>query len=112
MILVVGDLRLYRVIFLKRGTTLLESTAIQSYDFLKSIPDTYIAKGFARDIPQVIKKVQESCQKKRLPQAFADVKKPDENLVYKKGQSRRRRANTAREAADQEEHKERRRLRI
>ena len=44
-----------------------------------------------------------------LPVSFAVAKKSEEALLYKKGQSRRRRAITGREAADQAETVERNR---
>ena len=51
-------------------------------------------------------RLQEKYDKRReidLPVSFAVAKKSKETLLYKKGQSRRRRAMTAREAADQAE---------
>ena len=98
--------------FKRRGAALIEKTTLNSMEYHKKIRDAHQAEEFAREQAILMARLQPKYDKRReidLPISFAVAKKSEEALLYKKGQSRRRRAMTGREAADQAETVERNR---
>lgn len=99
--------------YARRGLDMLKAEAISAYDFHKKIPEAHRAEEYTREIMKAIQGVNRAYDQKydgsALPQSFAVAKKNDENLTFKKNESRRR-ALTGREAADAEDLAKRRRI--
>ena len=98
--------------FRRGGLDLLHSVAYQSIDLHQSIEDSYRREEYAREHAHIVEKFNKKWQKKELvrpliPTTFPDEIRPKENLMYKKGGSRRR-AYTGREAAEARETEQRR----
>ena len=97
--------------FRRGGLDLLHSVAYQSIDLHQSIKDSQRRKEYAREHAHIVEKFNKKWQKKELirphiPITVPDEIRPKENLMYKKGGSRRR-AYTDREAAEARETKQR-----
>ena len=95
----------------RRGADLLLSIAHDALDFHKSIADAHRTEEYARDCTRIMGKLNKQWEKKELarsyiPTTFPDEIRPKDNLVWKKGGSRRR-AYTGREVAEAEEAKQR-----
>ena len=99
--------------YARRGLDMLEAEAFSVYDFHKKISEAHRAEEYTREVMKAIRRVNRAYDQKydgsALPQSFAVPKKNDENLTFKKNESRRR-ALTGREAADAEEVGKRRRI--
>ena len=100
--------------FENRGRTLIEKTAIDTYNYHQKLPDSAIAELYAAEYDKVINKFNTEFTKKYAPaeplsRVFPQGKE-EKDLKYKKGGSRRR-VYTGREAAEVEEVEERRRRR-
>lgn len=99
--------------YARRGLDMLEAEAFSAYDFHKKIPETHRAEEYTREIMKAIQRVNRAYDQKYdgsvLPQSFAVAKKNDENLTFKKNESRRH-ALSGREAADAEDVAKRRRI--
>ena len=100
--------------FENRGRTLIETHAIEAFEFHQKIEDPAAAEEYAAEHAKLIKRLNTKHKQKHdevepLPKVFAHGGK-DKDLKYKKGGSRRR-AYTGREAAEAEEAEERRRRR-
>ena len=91
---------------------LLHSAAYEAIDFHKSINDAHRGEEHARDYMRVMEKLNKKWKEKELVRpsiltTFPDEIRPNKNLIYKKGGSRRH-AYTGREAAEAKEAEERR----
>lgn len=98
--------------FCRGGVDFLYSAAYEAIDFHKSIANTHRVEEYARDYTRVMEKLNKKSKAKELarpslPTTFPAKVWPNENLVYKKGGSRRR-AYTGREAAEANEAEQRR----
>lgn len=92
--------------FQRDSADLLQSTALQSLDFHKSIFDAHCAEEYARDYSQVMEKLNKKWQEKEfarpsVPTTFLDPLPTGNTKSTMKRKSRRR--FTGREAAEQEE---------
>lgn len=92
--------------FQQDGADLLQSTALQSLDFHKSISDAHRTEEYARDYSRVMEKLNKKWQEKEfarpsVPTTFLDPLPTGNTKSTMKKKSGRR--STGREAAEQEE---------
>ena len=100
----------------RRGQDLIEQSNFQAHEFHSKIKDSYRAKEYSREYEKYVKNLNREYLRKYnsttpLPTSFTSVKKTDDQLIYQKGKSKRRRAMTGREAANQAEIEARRQKR-
>ena len=98
--------------FRRGGLDLLRSVAYQSIDMHQSIEGSHRREEYAREHAHIVEKFNNKWQMKELvrpliPTTFPNEIRPNENLMYKKGRSRRR-VYTSRAAAEARETEQRR----